>query len=109
MLTKPPWVLADESFWDRRKCRKRRPWTAEENRLVLAQEEDNDDILAEKIKRTVYAVRKQRERLKTKGERSPHMAAWEAKIMMADSNTEHNSSKSASGGVARRRVHRQPR
>ncbi len=58
---------------------KKRRWTAKENTEIIIGGETNDETLAAKLNRTVFSVRKQRERLKAKGVKV-YLEPWEAKI-----------------------------
>lgn len=61
------------------RCWKMRRWTKEEDKLVLSQEEE-DWRLGIRINRTVFAIHKRRERLKTQGKRSHLMEHFEIKL-----------------------------
>lgn len=65
---------------------RKRLWTPEEDQQVLAQIEENDSVLADIIHRSVFAIRKRRERLRAKKVHGPP-EMWEVKLKEVELGT----------------------
>ena len=59
--------------------KRKRAWTKREDRDILASGYGDDVLLAQTLDRTVFAIRKRRERLKRKGVKL-YLEPWEAKL-----------------------------